>query len=138
MGMVIPLRRRADSKRQHSRVPLQQPVAIVDTFGTVATATTADISPGGMRVACDRYTMDSLHLSDRRPNPGHDVHLDVHLRLPLTSGLIKLDVECRLVYVVPNEDRTHFLTGLQFIRFYNSGADIVARFLKEASLFECN
>lgn len=136
MGTVIPLRRRTPTKRQHERISLRQPVALVDTFGTVATASIADISPGGMRVACDRYTMDSLHLSDERLDPAHASRIDVHFKLPLTSGLVKLDVECRLVYVVRGEDSGEFLMGLQFMRFHYAGAHIVERFLKEASLLE--
>lgn len=136
MGTVIPLRRRTPTKRQHERVALCQPVALVDAFGTVATASTADLSPGGMQVACDRYTMDSLHLSDQRRDPSNAVRIDVHFQLPLTSGLVKLDVECRLVYVVADEDTGEFLMGLQFVRFHYAGAHVVERFLREASLLE--
>ena len=136
MGMVIPLRRPTPLKRQHTRVPLHQPVALVDQFGTVATASTADISTGGMQLVCGRYTMDSLHLSDSELNPLREVTGDVHMKLPLSSGLTKLDVECRLVYVVPSEDHHEFLIGLQFVRFIDSGAQAVDKFLQEASALE--
>ncbi|MFT5392689.1 MAG: hypothetical protein ACI8PT_002887 [Gammaproteobacteria bacterium] len=135
MGIVIPLRRRA-TKRMHKRVTLMQPVALVDGFGTVATAQIADISPGGLQVLCERYTMDSLHLSDRPPKASRAVPIDVHFKLPLSSGLVKLDVECRLVYVVPEGDLGEFVMGLQFLRFHYAGAHIVERFLKEAAMLE--
>jgi hypothetical protein len=141
MGIVIPLRRRA-TKRLYKRVTLMQPAALVDEFGTVATAQITDISPGGLQVLCERYTMDSLHLSDRPPKASRAVPIDVHFKLPLSSGLVKLDVECRLVYVVPEGEAGEageageFVMGLQFLRFHDAGAHIVERFLKEAAVLE--
>ncbi len=133
MGVVIALRRR---RRRHERIPLRQPVALVHGNGTVATAMAVDISPGGMRVRCDRATLDCLHPSDepllaRHGRSAPPVRLDAHLKLPLTSGLVKLDVETQLVYAVPSGEGD-FLVGLEFRRFHYAGESLVERYVDEA------
>ncbi len=135
MNNVIPLRKR---KRQFRRVRIAQPVALVHTNGTVATALASDISQGGLQLRCDRYTIDSLHLSDTPPNPRRAVRLDLHFKLPLHSGLVKVDAECRLIYVVDAPEPDAYLMGVQFTRFHYGGTSVVDRFIKEASDLEAN
>jgi len=128
MGVVVALRRR---KRRFSRVAIEQPVALVHANGTVATTLGYNLSQGGMQVRCDRYTADSLYPSRMGPGRPRRVRIDAHFKLPLGSGLVKLDVECRLVYVNALPDGWYAL-GLEFVRFHYAGAAVVEKFLREA------
>ena len=94
-----------------------------------------DISSGGVRVQCDRYTLDSLYLSGFGPQVLDTVRIDVHFKLPLTSGMVKVDAETQLIYVL-EEHRTRYLLGLEFVRFHYAGSGIVERFINEANAID--
>ena len=120
-----------EKRRRHERVMISQPVALVHENATVATSTAINISQGGLQALCDRYTMDSLHPSATRPGRHRSPRIDVHFRLPTNAGSAKLDIECRIAYVVQSED-SELSVGLEFVRVYEESRNVLDSFLQEA------
>ena len=110
MGTVVNF---PHARRRNTRVPFDQPVALVHGNSTVATALGADISIRGLQARCDRYTIDSLVRRDASLRGEASPHIDVHFRLPVGSNLLKVDARCRLIYVVELDAGEHAL-GLHF------------------------
>ena len=71
MAHITRLHRRT---RRLPRIPLHQPVALVHSNGTVATACALHVTPGDMQVRCDRYTLDSLYPGGFARYPDMDRH----------------------------------------------------------------
>ncbi len=118
-------------RRRHRRARICQPVALVHDNATVATATAVNLSHGGLQVLCDRYTVDSLRRSDEPLGGPATPRIDAHFRLPLSFGLVKIDCECRLVYV--SEVSEHAcLMGLEFVAVRGNGGACLEEFLREA------
>lgn len=131
MGTVLEFPRQ---RRRHKRAPVSQPVALVHENASVATAMACNISPGGMQILCDRYTTDSLHRSGCDDETARDVpRIDAHFKLPLNSGLAKLDVECLLSYVCETDDEV-FALGLEFVDMTEGSSQHLGQFLDEATL----
>ena len=119
------------SRRRHPRVRLVQPVALVHENATVATSVCANISSGGMQVVCDRYTTDSLHPNTRRITRENAPYIDAHLKLPANRGLTKLDCECRMTYLIADDD-SRFTLGLEFLSLHEPSRNNLSAFLTEA------
>ena len=132
MGEVL---RFPQSRRQHPRVQVAQPVALVHENATVVTSTVSNISAGGIQTVCDRYTCDSLHPSSRQILRPHAPHLDAHFRLPVGSGLGKLDCECRMAYITELEDQQYAI-GLEFRFLTERSRKSLRAFLDEAIALE--
>ncbi len=128
MAVIYAFRER---RAQFPRINLEQPVALVHTNATVATAIISNISPGGMQVCCDRYTADSLHASSEPLGKRKAVCIDAHFLLPSPTGTRKIDVECRLAHVAEISEREYAL-GLEFIEFQHGGREELEAFLAEA------
>lgn len=120
-------------RRRYPRVRIQQPVALVHENSTVVTGLATNVSGGGVRVLCDRYAADSLVTHHGRPG-GAGPRIDAHFMLPLATGLAKLDVQCRLAYMVDLEDG-QVLMGLEFLRFHHDGRAYLCAFLNEAERY---
>jgi len=121
-------------RRRAERVPVLQPVAMLHDDGTAATGTAINLSRGGLQVLCDRYTTDSLYRSDAPLDSVNAPGIDVHLRLPLEPGLVRLDIECQLKYVNTVDTRT-FLLGLEFKHFHGASRAYLTQFLRDAERY---
>ena len=124
--LQFPIQRRA-----YPRVPVCQPVALVHENATVVTGMATNISPGGIQIVCDRRAADALCGERRRFALTKGPRIDLHFKLPLASGLAKLDVETRLVYV-NDIARAQVLLGLEFIVCHNDSRASLDAFLREA------
>ena len=129
MGKVLQFPKR---RRRHLRMAIRQPVALVHANGTVATVLAVDVSLGGLQVTCDRYTLDALFPCGSGPNRPVGTLVDAHFRLPLRSGLAKLDMRCRVAYVSETDAERIFLVGLEFRGADQAGRATLETFLEEA------
>ena len=118
-------------RRRTARVPICQPVALVHENATVVTGMATNISIGGVQVVCDRRAADALCGERRRFRMTQAPGIDLHFKLPLNEGLVKLDVETRLAYV-NDIARNQVLLGLEFVCHHNGGERFLADFLREA------
>ncbi|MFZ0257456.1 MAG: PilZ domain-containing protein [Gammaproteobacteria bacterium] len=117
--------------REVPRIQIRRPVALVTDDGYVATAVTRDLSPGGMQIRCDRanaYALNPAGDFSVQPVPSR---IDAHFTLPLTAGLAKIDVECRMVYF--NELRMEYLIGFVFSHFKDYSFLKLDRFIQETT-----
>lgn len=127
MVLVESIRTRS---RDVPRIEIRRPVALVTEDGYVATAVTRDLFPGGMQISCDRANAYALHPSGQLLAQSAPPRIDAHFTLPLTAGLAKIDVECRLVYF--NELRMEYLVGFAFSHFKDYSFLKLDRFIQEA------
>ena len=125
----------AKRRRRHVRVPVHLPVALVHANGTVATVLAVNLSPGGMQVRCDRFTLDALLPSARGSAGVAGTPIDAHFQLPLHAGLLKVDVHTRVTYVAPS-DGGWFLMGLALERVAPEPAERLRAFLDERAAFD--
>ena len=119
-----------ERRRRHPRVPLSQPVALVHESAAVATAVASNVSRGGIQVLCDRYSFHALCRPQDRGEQQVTDHIDVHLKLPVNTGLANLDLECRLAYV-RTADSEEYTLGLEFVAMNNLTQVHLDRFLRE-------
>lgn len=118
-------------RRQHVRVPICQPVALVHENATVITGMATNISAAGVRVVCARRAADALCGERRRFTVALGPRIDLHFKLPLSAGLAKLDVVSRLAYAT-DIARRQVLLGLEFVSYQHDTAYFVDTFLREA------
>lgn len=121
-------------RRLHQRVPICQPVALVHENATVVTGMATNLSVGGIQIICDRRAADALCGERRRFSIAQGPRIDLHFKLPLNTGLVKLDVETRLAYV-NDIARNQVLLGLEFVHYQNDSAQSLNAFLREADSF---
>jgi len=121
-------------RRLAPRVAICQPVALVHENATVVTGMATNISMGGVQVVCDRRAADALCGERRRFGLAKGPRIDLHFKLPLGTGLVKLDMESRLAYV-NDVARNQVLLGLEFACHHNGSEEHLAVFLREADSF---
>ncbi len=121
-------------RRLHLRVPVCQPVALVHENATVITGMATNLSRGGIQIVCDRRAADALCGERRRFRALRGPRIDLHFKLPLCSGLVKLDIETRLAYV-NDIARKQVLLGLEFVHHHNDSLHYLDSFLCEADSF---
>ena len=121
-------------RRHHQRVAICQPVALVHENATVVTGMATNLSHGGIQIICDRRAADALCGERRRFRVGQGPNIDLHFKLPLNTGLVKLDIETRLAYV-NDIARNQVLLGLEFVHHHNDSAKFLDSFLREADSF---
>lgn len=122
-------------RRRHQRVPICQPVALVHENATVVTGMATNLSIGGLQVVCDRRAADALCGERRRFRGAQGPRIDLHFKLPLSGGLVKLDIETRLTYV-NDIARSQVLLGLEFVLHHHDSHVHLATFLREADSFD--
>ncbi len=127
MGTIVPFK---DRRCGSPRVAVVLPVALVHANGTVVTCSSVDLSRRGMRVQCDRFTIDALHPSDQPVLVRHNVRIDAHFQIPTATGLVKVDAQCALAYVQELSAGT-FLIGLNFTRLVGESKQALEVFLAE-------
>lgn len=116
--------------REVPRIRIHRPVALVTEDGYVATAVTRDLSPGGMQIRCDRANAYVLNPAGESLVQPALHRIDAHFTIPLTAGLAKIDVECRMVYF--NELRMEYFIGFAFFHFQDYSFLKLDRFIQEA------
>lgn len=122
------------TRRRVARVPIGQPVAMVHENSTVVTCFGINLSSGGMQLTCDRLTADALLVYGRHGIIGHAPHVYTHFMLPLATGLVKVDVGCRLVYACDRDDG-RVLLGVEFVELREECRRHIEVFLAEAARF---
>lgn len=132
MGDVLPFPKR---RRRHPRTEIRQPVALVHGNGTVATVLGINVSLGGLQVICDRYTLDTLLPCRTLGRSPVGTPIDAHFKLPLSAGMAKLDLGCRVAYIAQAEPPS-FLVGLEFARVTAGSRETLEAFLEEALAFD--
>ncbi|NIM27808.1 MAG: hypothetical protein GWN21_15435 [Gammaproteobacteria bacterium] len=118
-------------KRDYPRVPVHLPVEVSMSDGEVIHAITVNLSPAGIQIACDRFTVNSILPLSQRRVPSESREVDVRLRFPESSGMPDVvDVRCRAVFsrrVAENEYRI----GLHFESFEGDGYRKLEHFLDD-------
>ena len=129
MNLVQRIEKRS---REHPRIKVIRPVALVRGDGGIVVAETHNVAPGGMQVHCDwASAYDLLPQQGRVPNT-QAPRVDAHFTLPISSGLAKIDVECHLVYFCEIL-REGFALGLAFAHFKDYSFLKLDRFIEEAA-----
>jgi len=128
MVLVESIRARS---REVPRIETRRPVALVTEDGYAATAVISDISPGGMQICCDRANAYALNPSGAKIVHPTFPRVDAHFTLPVEAGLVKIDVECRMVYF--SELLMEYLVGFSFCHFKDYGFLKLDRFIREVT-----
>jgi hypothetical protein len=99
--------------------------------GEVIHAITVNLSPAGIQIACDRFTVNSILPLSQRRLPRNTRVVEVRLRFPESSGMPDvIDARCRAVFsrrVAENEYRI----GLQFQSFEGDDYQKLEHFLDD-------
>ena len=129
MNLVQRIEKRS---REHPRIRVVRPVAMVKGDGGIVVAETHNVAPGGMQVHCDWASAYDLLPERGRLPAARAPRVDAHFTLPISSGLAKIDVECQLVYFCEIL-RKGFALGLAFTHFKDYSFLKLDRFIEEAS-----
>jgi hypothetical protein len=97
--------------------------------GEIIHAITVNLSPAGIQIACDRFTVNSILPLSQRRVPSKTIEVDVRLRFPESSGMPDvIAARCRPVFsrrIAENEYRI----GLQFMSFEGDDYQKLEHFL---------
>ena len=118
-------------RREHPRVPLEQPARLLLSDGERLEVTATDISRDAMQITCDNESAEVLHPDPRNLSQKPPLMVVVNVKLPMTSGVSELTAVGEIFSFTPLETGGAVF-ALRFCQFDEDGQETVDTFIKHS------
>jgi len=120
-----------EEKRKYPRIIVDCPVSMLLPGGREVEALAHDVSPGGLQLRSDKQTARILNAENEKLKQGPATDFEVNFTLPLKDVQEKLQVKCKLAYMVKLEEDCYAM-GLQFTNVEGNNRKILRRFIESS------
>jgi hypothetical protein len=119
-------------RRGYPRIPATFPVKVLGEDGAELAVRTIDIAPGGLKLECDKLTAYGLSRRVGRIAPEQSPDLRIQFDLPLSSGSVRIDTRCRMIYLYLQPEDDVVILGVEFMELPGESFSAIEQFMEQS------